>query len=334
MIQTSTRLRIAGAGTAVGALVASALIFAPSANAATEVVVRNSDVLPTETAATYTSWHQGYDKNPTGAKVTTKGLELTGGKSQVIKGYADNDEKIVPAKPNFDIAKSITGSKFTATEGVATMQVPLRSSNVNTSSDPAVTNDNFTTLYSLPDQGSRVKTSDLWVSSKAINNGAIEASKPYPLTDILANLGDYKVIGFGVQAEANAVVTDVTWDGTTYTFQEPTPAPPVVTPKLISTVDIYRVEPASGKITTKNTAKIYAAVTVGGKLAPAGTVINGYAKGKKVSSAKVNSKGKVRIVLTKLPKGTSTLKAQLLSSGTVTGSTDSVTVKVKAYKKK
>ena len=317
MTQTTTRSRVAGAGTA--ALVASALLFAPSANAATEVVVRNTDVLTTETTATYTSWHQGYATNPTGAKVTAKGLELTGGKSQVIKGYADNDETITPAKPNFDIEKSITGSKFTAIEGVASMQIPLRSSNITAKGK-------YTTLYSLPDQGSRVKTSDLWLSTAAIGT-TIEPNKQYPLTTILGALGDYKVIGFGVQAEANAVVTDLTWDGTTYKFQEPTP-PVVVTPKLSSKIDIYRVEPKSGKITTKNTAKIYASVTVGGKPAPAGTVVNGYAKGKKVSSAKVNSQGKVRIVLVKLPKGTSTLKAQLLSSGTVTGSTDSVTVKV------
>ena len=98
MTQSSTRLRILGAGTTVGALVASALLLAPAADAATEVVVRNADVLPTETTALYTSWHQGYDKNPTGAKVTTKGLELTGGKSQVIKGYADNNETITPGK--------------------------------------------------------------------------------------------------------------------------------------------------------------------------------------------------------------------------------------------
>ena len=53
------------------------------------------------------------------------------------------------------------------------------------------------------------------------------------------------------------------------------------------------------------------------------------AKGKKVATGKVNSKGKVKLVLkTKLPKGTSTLKAQLLSSGNVKGSTDSVKVKV------
>jgi hypothetical protein len=305
----------------VGALVASALLFAPSAQAATEVIVRNSDVLTTETPATYTSWHQGYANNPTGAKVTTKGLELSGGKSQVIKGYADNDATIVPAKPNFNIDDKITGSKFTAVEGVATLQVPLRSSNVNTNADPAVTNDNFTTLYSLPDAGSRVKKSDLWLSTSAIGS-TIEANKEYPLSTIIGALGDYKVIGFGVQSNTNAVISDLTWDGVTYKFQEPAPA------KLTSKIDIYRVEPKSGKITPKKTVKAYATVTIDGKNAPAGTKINGYAKGKKVATGKVNSKGKVRVVLTKLPKGKSTLKLQLLSKGNVKGSTDSIRVRV------
>jgi hypothetical protein len=323
MIQTSTRLRAAGAGTAVGALVASALLFAPSAQAATEVIVKNSDVLTTETPATYTSWHQGYANNPTGAKVTTKGLELTGGKSQVIKGYADNDATIVPAKPNFNLEDKITGSKFTAIAGAATLQVPLRSSKVNTNPDPAVTNDNFTTLYSLPDAGSRVKKSDLWLSTAAIGT-TIDANKAYPLSEIIGALGDYKVIGFGVQAESPAVVTDITWDGVTYKFQEPTP---VVT-KLTSKIDIYRVQPKSGKITPKNTVKAYATVMIDGKNAPAGTKINGYAKGKKVSTGKVNSKGKVRVTLTKLPKGKSTIKLQLLSKGNVKGSTDTIRVRV------
>jgi hypothetical protein len=326
MTQTSTRLRVAGAGTAVGALVASALMLAPAANAATSVIVRNADVLPTETTATYTSWHQGYANNPTGAKVTTKGLELTGGPSQVIKGYADNNATIGSNK-NFDLAAKITGADFTATQGVANLQVPLFGENVV----PSSSGSKFATLRSAVDEGSRIKLTDEWSSSKAI--GSIPANTPTPLKTIIAALGNYKVVGFGVQADTNAVVTDLTWDGTTYTFQEPTPAP-VVVPKLSSKVDIYRVEPMSGKITTKNTVKIYASVTVDGKAAKAGTVVNGYAKGKKVSSATVNSKGKVRIVLTKLPKGTSTLKAQLLSSGTVKGSTDSVKVKVKAYKKK
>lgn len=321
MTHTATRLRrTGGAGIAVGALVASALMFAPSAQAASQVNVTNAEVLPTETPANYTSWHQGYANNPGGAKVTTKGLELSGGPSQVIKGYADNDATIGSNK-NFDLATKITGADFTATQGVGTLQVPLRST--------AIAGNQFATIRSLTDEGSRIKLTDEWVSSKAI--GAVAANTPTPLRDIITALGSsYKVIGFGVQADSNAVITDITWDGVTYTFKEPSAAP---APKLSSVVDIYRVHPKSGKITTKNTVSFYASVTIDGKKAPVGTLVNGYAKGKKVATAKVNSKGKVKLVLkVKLPKGSSTLKAELPGSGTVKGSSDSL--KVKVVKKK
>jgi hypothetical protein len=319
MTQTSSRRRAAAAGTAVGALVASALMVAPSAQAATQVTVRNSDIRPNET--TYAGWHQGYANNPTGAKVTTKGLELSGGPSQVINGYTDNTSTIGSNK-NVDLSATITGAKFTAIEGVANLQVPLFGENVV----PSASGSKFATLRSAVDQGSRIKLSDEWESSRAI--GSIPANTPTPLKQIIAALGSYKVIGFGVQADKNAVVTDLTWDGTTYVFKEPSP----VVPRLASKVDIYRVAPKSGTITPSNTVKVYASITVDGKPAPAGTVVNGFAKGKKVSSAKVNSKGKVKLTLRKLPKGRSTLKVQLLSSATVKGSTDSVTVKVVAKK--
>jgi hypothetical protein len=319
MTQSTTRLRAAGAASAVGALVASALMFAPAAHAA-EVTVRNADVKPT--AADYVPWHQGYANNPTGAKVTTKGLELSGGPSQVIKGYTDNDATIGTNK-NFDLAAKITGADFTATAGVANLQVPLFGENVV----PSASGSKFATLRSAVDEGSRIKLTDEWSSSRAI--GSIPANTPTPLKTIIAALGNYKVVAFGVQADNNAVVSDITWDGTTYVFKEPTP---VVT-RLASAVDIYRTAPKSGKITTKNTVKVYASVTIAGKPAPAGTVVNGFAKGKKISTGKVNSQGKVKLTLRKLPKGRSTLKVQLLSSATVKGSTDSVSVKVVTKKK-
>ncbi|KAA1380814.1 hypothetical protein [Aeromicrobium fastidiosum] len=321
MTQTATRSRV-GATIGMGALVASALMFAPAASAATVVNVVNADVLPTETTANYTSWHQGQPDAPTRAKVTANGLELSGGKSQVIKGYADNNETITPGKPNFNIEQEIAGSRFTATAGQATLQIPLRSSNVDATG-------NFTTIYSLADQGSRVKTSDLFISTRTIDDGtgaAIVANQRYPLTTILAELGDYKVIGFGVQAEVNATITDITWQGTTYKFKDPID-------KAASKVDIYRVHPKSGKITTKNTVSFYATVSIGGQKAPAGTPVVGYAKGKKVANGKVNSLGKVKLVIKgKLPKGSATLKAEYAGSPTIAASTDSV--KVKVIKKK
>lgn len=113
--------------------------------------------------------------------------------------------------------------------------------------------------------------------------------------------------------------------------------PPVVTPPAPapvvqrSIVDIYRVNPVSGEITTNNTVSFYAIVTVGGQKARAGTPIVGYAKGTKVADGKVNSQGKVKLVIRgKLPKGNATLKAELAPTATVAGSSDSVKVKVVA----
>jgi hypothetical protein len=329
MTHTATQLRrTAGAGVAIGALVASALMFAPAAQAATEVTVTNAEVKPT--AADYTAWHQGYDKNPTGAKVTTSGLELSGGPSQVIKGYTDNSQTL-NGNRNFDLTNEITGARFTASEGVSNLQVPLFYDDNGTT--------RFTTLRSAVDAGSQVKLTDEWASSRAV--GDIPASTPTPLRQIIAALGtNYKVIGFGVQADNEAVITDITWDDTKYIFKEPTSAPIIKAPvtqapaaPATSGLDIYRVHPKSGKITTRSTVSFYVEVTIAGKAAPAGTVVNGYAKGTLVTTGKVNGAGKVKLVVrSKLPKGSSTLKAQLPSSDTVKGSTDSV--KVKVVKKK
>ncbi|MET0820967.1 MAG: hypothetical protein ABWY58_08370 [Aeromicrobium sp.] len=306
----TTTLRRTGAGAGIAALVASALMFAPAADAATAVNVTNAEIKTT--AADYVAWHQGVSTNPTGAKVTAKGLELSGGKSQVIKGYADNNQTIVAGKPNFNIADKITGSKFTATVGNASLQVPLRSTNVEAAG-------NLTTISSLPDQGSRIKTSDLWVSTAAI--GTVPANTPVPLTSIIGQLGDYKVIGFGVQAEVNATISDLTWDGVTYTFKEPA--------SQVSKAKFYKFSPKSGKITTRKTVYVYVRVTVDGKQAPKGLAVAGYAKGKKVVTGKVNSSGKAKLKLGKLPKGRSTLKVTVVGNDTVKPVSISRVVKVK-----
>ncbi len=307
-----TATRRSGAVAGIGALVASALVLAPAAQAATTVNVTNAEVKPT--AADYTAWHQGYANNPTGAKVTAKGLELSGGPSQVIKGYADNDATIAPnaANRNFDLASKITSADFTTTSGTANLQVPLRST--------AIAGNQFATIRSLDDDGSRIKLTDEWASSKAI--GSIPANQPTPLRDIIAALGpDYKVIGYGVQSDNPATVSDITWDGVTYTFKEPA--------SQVSAAKFYKFSPKSGKITTKNTVNVYVQVTVDGKQAPRGLKVDGYAKGKKVASGTVNSIGKIKLKLGKLPKGKSTLKVTVVGTDTIKPVSVSRTVNVK-----
>jgi hypothetical protein len=72
MTSTSTRRR-AGAGVAVSALIGSALLFTPSAQAADTITnVRESEIAPTE--ATYAGWHQGAEGGK--YQVGNDGLEL------------------------------------------------------------------------------------------------------------------------------------------------------------------------------------------------------------------------------------------------------------------
>ncbi len=99
--------------------------------------------------------------------------------------------------------------------------------------------------------------------------------------------------------------------------------------KLASSVAIDRVHPAAGRITTKRAVSVYATVVIDGRTAPRGTVVDGYAKGKKVTSGKVNSKGKVKLTVGALRKGKSTLTVKVPSSSTVTGSSASKAVRVK-----
>jgi hypothetical protein len=311
MTLTTTRLRRSGAAAGIGALVASALVLAP-AQAASTVTVTNAEVKPT--ATDYVAWHQGYANNPTGAKVTAKGLELSNGPSQVIKGYADNNDVIAPngANRNFDLATKITSADFTATVGTANLQVPLRST--------AIAGNQFATLRSLDDDGSRIKLTDEWASSKAI--GEIPANTPTPLRDLIAALGpDYKVIGFGVQSDKPATVSDITWDGVTYAFKEPA--------SQVSAARFYKFSPKSGKITTRSTVKVYVQVTVDGVKAPKGLKVEGYAKGKKVATGSVNSLGKVKLSLGRLPRGKATLKVTVVGTDTVKSTSVSKVVKVK-----
>ena len=103
----------------------------------------------------------------------------------------------------------------------------------------------------------------------------------------------------------------------------------VAVAKLASSVDITRVNPKSGKITTNSKVRVFATVKIDGKKAPRGTVVNVLVKGKKVALGTVSGGGSVKVNLPdKLKKNKSTIKVQLVGTSTVVGSSDSVTVKV------
>lgn len=406
MNYTSTRLRHVGAGATVGALVASALLFAPAqaADAPAITSVRESQIAPN--ADTYEGWHQGAVNAgvPGKHRVINQGLELTD-RSQVLKGYENNkNENLSDETRNFDIAK-LPGSAFTVASGTASLQVPMFVDLDGAGSGEAV----FTTLRTpLSATGGEVKADDLWESSKQLSTD-IPANAPTALSTLIAAIdaGTYKVIGFGVYNEAGtSVVSDLTFDGTKYLFGNaaPTVKDRVLTTKInqplsvpltatdadgntltytvtasdngtitgsgadrtftpkknfagtaavrytvtddrggsstatvtikvskySSKVAIYRVHPASTKITTKSKVFVYATVSVDGKPASRGSTVYLYAKGKKVRTGKVNSYGKVKIALpNKLPKGKSTLKITKVGTTTAGGSSASIAVRIK-----
>ncbi len=400
MTLTISRRRRAGAAIATGALAASALLFASPAHALTDV--RESQIAPN--ANVYAGWHQGAVNAgvPGKYKVTSTGLELEG-RSQVIKGFADNtNTNLGSATRNFDITK-LPGTEFTVVSGAASFQVPLFVDADGEGSNPGV----FTTLRTPLGAGGTVADTDLWESSNAF--GTVPANTPTALSAIINAIKDnpYKVIAFGVYNEnGTTVVSDITFDGEKYTFKNSAPATPSsqsVTSKINGTItlplaasdvdgnaltytatgvvggtvsgpgsqltftparnfrgnavvsytvndgrggsatgsitikvekirtdiDIYRVKPVSGKISVRNTVSFYAAVTIDGKKAPAGTTIQGYAKSKLVVTGRVNSTGKVKLTLPgKLPLGKSTLKAVKVGSTTLDRAEDSIAVRV------
>lgn len=222
MSHTSTR-RIGAAGVASGALVASSLLFAPSAQAAI-ADVRESQIAPTE--STYAGWHQGAEGGK--YQVVNEGLQLSG-RSQVIKGYDDNKiGDIGNGVKNFDITK-LPGSAFTVKSGSASFQVPLFVDPDGSGPAAAV----FTTLRTPLGANGEVKAADDWEVSKPF--GTIVANKPTPLTTIIDAIKDnpYKVIGFGVYSETGtSVISDITFNGDTYQFKNNAP---VVADKTIST---------------------------------------------------------------------------------------------------
>ncbi|MCD9199681.1 Ig-like domain-containing protein [Aeromicrobium wangtongii] len=224
MNHTSTRRR-AGAGVAIGALAASALIFTPSAQAATTADVRESQIAPN--ASTYAGWHQGVDNAAAdAARVVNEGLQLKG-RSQVIKGYADNDNTVGSNK-NFDLSTIENAAAYTVKSGTASLQIPVFVDLDGAGPDAAV----FTTLRTPLGSGSEVKLSDNWEVSRAF--GSIPANTPTPLSDIVAALGStYKVIAFGVYNESGtSVVSDITFDGTKYLFAN---SAPVIKDQKVST---------------------------------------------------------------------------------------------------
>ncbi|MCZ4498681.1 MAG: hypothetical protein JWQ74_1234 [Marmoricola sp.] len=227
---------VAASGAVVTALL---LVVNPApAGAATVIPVGPGDIAPNE--STYAGWHQGYDSAALTAAVTSGGLSLRG-KSQVIRGYANNDTAgLAPGGVNADLDTTLVGASYDVTRGSAFFQVPVF---VDADNNPA-TAPTFTTLRPV-DAATTNKTiaaTDQWTSSKAL--GAITAGDSYPLSTILDEINDHdsKTLAFGVLTNAgtSATVSSITWKGDTYKFTAATP-----TSSTVKNADVKTIETPS-----------------------------------------------------------------------------------------
>ena len=181
------------------------------ADTATSTTVRNADVKGVE-AGNYTSWHQGYDNASGRQFVGVDGLELEG-KSQVIKGFENNDAALNAV--NASLASVLDDASYTVAEGSDDVffQIPLRSD--------AIAGNQFTTLRaSVAGAGTHALAGLTWQANKAI--GSIPANTERPIADVVAELGTYKVIGYGVLTVpgTSAVVSNVTFAGQSFDFRD------------------------------------------------------------------------------------------------------------------
>ncbi len=182
------------------------------------VTVYQKDVLPSETLESYLFWHEG-KINPTPRySVQTDGLHLgDGSASTIIKGTDVPNSEVTKAELR---ARIIAGASLTVSSGSTTFQVPVHFGTLIT--------DNFTTLRStsLTAGTHTFSLSDMWATTRAF--GPYAAQEEAPLGELLDAVFEYDHVwlaGVGVQADALAVVPELVFDGTTYTFFQPEMVP-------------------------------------------------------------------------------------------------------------
>lgn len=193
----------------------------PAVDPLTEVTVYERDLEDVENAQTYLMWHEG---NPAaganGSVVLEDGLHLgLVSASTVIKG-------IDPAQPSSVVTRQqlrelIERASVVVESGSVTYQVPIFFGNPSAPT--------FTTLRSTSlTAGTSTFTQDeTWATTRAF--GAYTAQEEAPLGELIdavfdaaaAAGGGVALAGFGVQADTAAVVSQVVWDGTRYTFTQP-----------------------------------------------------------------------------------------------------------------
>lgn len=196
MTSSSTRRRSA-AGVAIGALAGSALLFAPSAQAATTITnVREVDIAKYSATTPTTGWYQA---SATGEyQVVNAGLSLTAG-TQILKANTSTA----------DLTDVGTATVAVATGSVANFEAVVTDADIV---------DGPATLRPSIAPGE-------WVSDKTI--GDIAAGDPATLEafDTALDAGAaYTISAFGVESVTGTnVVSSITFDDAQYTFANNAP---------------------------------------------------------------------------------------------------------------
>lgn len=195
-------------------------------DAAPTAPIQVTAVAPSETDATYDSWHLGSNPATSSFALTDAGLQLKPGTAgtQVIKGiYADKLDA-----SQFEAVLD-RGISWTATGGIANFQIAILANGTT-----------FATIVPMAGvaEGTNVVGPagvDTWAFSKPI--AGIPAWEGHTLAEILAAAGDYKVIAFGVQANVGdtPTVTSITWGPQVYRFDTPATSTPEPTTPPTST---------------------------------------------------------------------------------------------------
>lgn len=264
-------------------------------------------------ASSYTGWHQGAETGT--ATVTGTGLDLGAARSQVIKGYANNSKTLNDS--NVNLAEALRTGSYSVARGAAHFQIPMFFE------DPSTGSTEFTTLRPHAPSRMGVNTfglADLWASSRAIP-GVAGAGEPVQLATLLSGITNYKVLAFGVYADAgaSAVVNGISWDGVNYTFGQATTA---VRASAVSSTTTAKAVTVNTMVSVTSNAP--EASVVGGTV----TVSDGVKTLARVDAVA----GTVNIPVGKLGAGTRTLKVAF--SGTSSTKPSSATVKVVVAKVK
>ncbi|WP_375000802.1 Ig-like domain-containing protein [Aeromicrobium sp. CTD01-1L150] len=204
------------------------------ADAPEQVTVAERDIAGVENDETYSQWHQGVADAAYRHQVGDDGLELIG-KSQIIKGYDETPEN-VEAK-NVDLLFAARDAAYTVGSGQVWFQIPVFYDNGS--------GVEFTTLR--PATGATegehaIGSGDDWVTSRAISGTSFGANGSGTFRELVQALGSYRTLGFGFHheaADATGVISSVTWDGTTYTFEADAPQTESVS---VQNADIAGVE--------------------------------------------------------------------------------------------